>query len=128
MGSPSFGRGDGRRAPPSFLERGCIRLGGGWRLQGQLKGETGAAARAGLDLDGALVAIDDLLDDGQPKPRAHLAAGLGLFRTKELLEQVLHVFFGNANARILHCTPEHLAIALQLDRDPATLGLSLIHI
>lgn len=49
-------------------------------------GEAGALARLALDLDLAVVGLDDFADDGEAQPRAFAGEFAGVARAEELLE------------------------------------------
>ena len=119
MGSPSPGLRAGG-ATRLLRAAASVGSGGGWGSSG-----SGSLCRAGLDLDGAVVAVDDLFDDGQPEPRAHLSGGLGLFRTKNSWNR-FSMSSWRCQCPNLHRAPEHFAIALQPDRYLAPWGVYLM--
>src|SRR5262245_41943641 len=86
----------------------------------QPDGERGAAARLALDLDAAVVAIDDPFREAQAEARSFGRRGSRGVDAVKPLEQVRQRVSRNAGAVVLHIEPRASVLARDADADVAT--------
>src|SRR5258708_4337096 len=86
-------------------------------LHRQYQGKTGTVSGATGDFEGTAVLGDDLLDNGEADPGAHLARFLGLLGAVELLENLADFFLIHSDALILDRDADAVAVALGEDGD-----------